>query len=436
MELWDAIKSRRTVRSFLKKPVPRSLIEKVIDAARYAPSSCNEQLWRFIVVESENVRNRIINECGTSSLILSSPSVIFVFYHNSRFPDNIESASAAVENILLAATAEGLATAWIGHSGNEAKLRKILNVSDDFVLICEILIGYSDKKPAMPPRKQLSEILFFEKDISSEIPKSHNPEKWSIREIAEHQRYFCRKTEIGKEVMVVSDKEKKLVNSVIKKYAKGKLLDILSYDGTFLGEFPEKSDLGSIELSKETADYIKKKRNVNVVIDSELEFKKLADSSYDTLTSFFKFECLPKKNLKRVFYSAKRILRKGGKFIIVYRKKFSLYGLIFSLIRLAFKDDIRKSGIFAFFGPYQPASGFGMLLKQEGFKVKEYSRYLIPPALENYYLLFLQYAKTGGNTYLDRKIRPGFFSKTIRFFVVIFSKVPFCGSIGVIIAEK
>ena len=58
LELQEAIFSRRTVRKFKKDPVPREVVDQIIDAARYAPSACNLQLWEFIAVDDPNVGGR------------------------------------------------------------------------------------------------------------------------------------------------------------------------------------------------------------------------------------------------------------------------------------------------------------------------------------------------------------------------------------------
>ncbi len=62
MDLQEAIFSRRTVRKFLKKPVPREIVEKIIDAARYAPSACNLQLWEFVAVDDPELIGQIAEE--------------------------------------------------------------------------------------------------------------------------------------------------------------------------------------------------------------------------------------------------------------------------------------------------------------------------------------------------------------------------------------
>ena len=59
MELREALVGRRTVRRFLDRPVPRDTVEQLIDAARWAPSACNLQLWEFVVVDDPELRTAI-----------------------------------------------------------------------------------------------------------------------------------------------------------------------------------------------------------------------------------------------------------------------------------------------------------------------------------------------------------------------------------------
>jgi len=435
LEVWRAIKSRRTVRVFNGRKVPVKIVRKLIDAARYAPSACNEQLWRFVVVESLAKRKEIVEKCGTSNLILNPPLVIFVFYHKSRFPNNIESASAAVQNILLAATEEGIATAWIGQSGKQRKLRKILNVPNDFELICEILVGYSDSTPDMPSRTKLDDILFFEKFLGGKVPYSHNPNKWRIKEISDYQKLFCRKTDKGRRVMVVNQSEIDFVRDIIKNNVPKNNIDMLSYDGTFLPFFQDNTD--ALLLNKETVDYLKSYGvGRKFLIDENLDLKKIKSNSYDGVTLIFKAERLPSDKLVSLYKNVYRILKKQGKFVMVYRNKYSLYGLIYFFIKKFFRDDIRKSGIFSFFGPFKPIKSQRKILREIGFFVDEKKRFIVPPVFSDYYNLLVQYIKTGGNTYLDSTGCHGFINRIILLKSKLTKYTPFFGSIGIIIARK
>lgn len=432
MEFWNVIRSRRSIRSFQDKSVPLSKLKKIISAARWAPSACNEQLWKFIVVRDKTKLKKLVNECGVSKLILTAPVTIMVFYYKNPFPQNIQSASAAVQNILLAAINEGLGSLWIGGSGNSDKIKKLLDVPEDYLFICQVLLGYTKKIPKTPAKKELKEIISFEKFFGYAPIQTHDPNKWTLKQIKEHQKYFSSKTDPGKEMMVINKDEKSLIKKILNEnYHSGRIADLFSYDGSLLYCFPKKPI--SVELSKETANYISViEKSNSIIFNDKLPFR---DNSISLMTILLKLESIPMKEYNLLFGDTYRILAKGGKLIIIYRKKHSIYGLIYYFIKRFFKDDLRRSGIFTYFGPYQPIKLPVKELKRKGFDVKIKGYYLIPPVLEDYYYLFKQYLNAA-NTYLDSVKKKTLLGSLINLFAKATKNVGLFGSMEVIIARK
>ncbi|MFA5254667.1 MAG: nitroreductase family protein [Methanoregula sp.] len=183
MELFEAIQTRRAVRKYRPDPVPEDEIKKILDAANWAPSAMNRQQWEFIVVTGkETIRQMGVSfgaviEEMTRNLPASSghgslsreefirfaesyggaPVVIVVLTDRADTMDfrraNLESASAAMENLLLAATALGLGTCWMtGPLRDEKALRKILAIPDDRELVAVTPLGYPAEVPPAPAR--------------------------------------------------------------------------------------------------------------------------------------------------------------------------------------------------------------------------------------------------------------------------------------------
>ncbi|HJO06791.1 MAG TPA: nitroreductase family protein, partial [Chloroflexota bacterium] len=103
MELREALVGRRTVRRFLDRPVPRDTVEQLIDAARWAPSACNLQLWEFVVVDDPELRAAIASE---TRFIELAPVAIFATYSHEYTRENyawVQSAAAAIQNMMLMA---------------------------------------------------------------------------------------------------------------------------------------------------------------------------------------------------------------------------------------------------------------------------------------------------------------------------------------------
>jgi nitroreductase len=182
MDVTEAIKKRRAVRQYRPDPVSRAEILAVLDAANHAPSGINRQPWEFVVVTGKKIAEMGASYRSTLDEYLAywdqspmrdfitrdgfirfsetfggAPVVIVVLIPidektNLRKAD-LESASAALENLLLAATALGLGTCWMtGPLRDEKTLRRILSIPDDREIVAVTPLGYPAKVPAAPPR--------------------------------------------------------------------------------------------------------------------------------------------------------------------------------------------------------------------------------------------------------------------------------------------
>lgn len=165
MELFEAIKNRRSVRVFQDKPVEKELIEKLIEAAAQAPSNCNVQGWRFIVIDNQETKNKIV-ENGGSLLIKKSPAGILVIYDNRtrnlEYKDYIQSAAAAMQNIFLSATALGLGCCWLNHLPTQRTFRKMFEIPNYFSPIGFLMLGYPKHTPFPVARKyNMSQIVSY-----------------------------------------------------------------------------------------------------------------------------------------------------------------------------------------------------------------------------------------------------------------------------------
>ncbi|KXS43734.1 MULTISPECIES: nitroreductase family protein [unclassified Candidatus Frackibacter] len=174
MNILDVIKNRRSVRRYRDKSVSNELIEKIIDAARFAPSAHNDQPWKFIVTKDEEKLEQMSEDSKYAKFLSSAPAAIVVCadYKNSHQREGIydysidyfciQDTAAAIQNILLAAQGLGLGTCWIGDY-DEEKLSNLFNIEDPYYPVGIISLGFTDKLPGTPKRKPLEEILCYEK---------------------------------------------------------------------------------------------------------------------------------------------------------------------------------------------------------------------------------------------------------------------------------
>lgn len=164
----EAIRSRRSVRSYRPDPVPDEVLSRLLEAARLAPSAMNYQPWRFIVVRSQEKRDRIARS-GAFGRFLSQAPVAIVACGDKGSKYHVYDTCIALEHIVLAATSEGLGSCWIV-SYDEETVKGLLKIPDGFRVVAIVSLGY----PAgggdlmgsflhfFRPKKGLLEIAFAE----------------------------------------------------------------------------------------------------------------------------------------------------------------------------------------------------------------------------------------------------------------------------------
>lgn len=180
MDILNAIKQRRSVRTFSNKRVDCAVVEKIIELATWAPSNCNIQGWKFIIVDDDRVKQDMV-DMGGATIIKNAPIGILVLYNNQsdniEYMDYVQSASAAIQNMLLAAYSFGLATCWICHLPTKKDLKRIFGFNSNYSPIAYVLLGYSDREPKKVERKYKIEDLIsyncfnFKKDTLAKTDK-------------------------------------------------------------------------------------------------------------------------------------------------------------------------------------------------------------------------------------------------------------------------
>ena len=128
MDTFEAITKRKSVRAYEATPVPKETLEKILEAARLAPSAARVQPWHFIVV-TEAEKRKELSKGMFAKFLAEAPMVIVACGDTKASPDWCYiDVAIAVENMVLAATNEGLGTCWIG-SFDEGQVKKLLEDS-------------------------------------------------------------------------------------------------------------------------------------------------------------------------------------------------------------------------------------------------------------------------------------------------------------------
>jgi len=171
MELSEAIKGRRSVRAFKRQDVPEETVEKLIDAARHAPSSGNIQPWEFVVVRNLEVKRKLARAALNQAFVEEAPVVIVVCANERRSSMGygsrgktlycIQDTAAATQNILLTAYSLGLGACWIG-AFNEDETKRTLNAPGGIRPVAIIPVGYPDETPPHRGIRPLSQIIRYD----------------------------------------------------------------------------------------------------------------------------------------------------------------------------------------------------------------------------------------------------------------------------------
>jgi nitroreductase len=171
MELSEAIKGRRSIRAFKKQNVPEEIVEKLINAASWAPSAGNIQPWEFVIVRKPAVKKKLAQAALNQTFIEEAPVVIVVCADEKRSAMGygvrgktlycIQDTAAATQNILLTAYSLGLGACWIG-TFNEDKAKKAVNAPEEIRPVAIIPVGYANEAPSQRDRRPLSQIMHQE----------------------------------------------------------------------------------------------------------------------------------------------------------------------------------------------------------------------------------------------------------------------------------
>ena len=161
------ISSRRSIRNFESRPIEKEIINKIIKVATMAPSACNIQGWNFIVIDEETTKQKLV-DMGSSVILKNAPVVILVLYDNrtinSEYSDHVQSAAAAIQNLLLGATYFGLGSCWICHLPPKNQLRRALAIPQTLDPIAYVLLGYKKNDPAPVSRKySVADLISYNK---------------------------------------------------------------------------------------------------------------------------------------------------------------------------------------------------------------------------------------------------------------------------------
>jgi len=161
MELLGLIKERRSIRRFAEREVEGELIERIIEAGIWAPSSNHCEPCEFIVVRDKNRRKELAKISPWSGFLAEAPVAICIIADRSS-SCVIQDGSIAAMNMLLQIHALGLGSCWVDVQYNEELVRRILKIPDNYEVITVIPVGWPRESPSST-RKSLADCIHHER---------------------------------------------------------------------------------------------------------------------------------------------------------------------------------------------------------------------------------------------------------------------------------
>jgi len=168
MDVLSAIQGRRSIRQYSSQPIEDIKLNKVLEAARLSPSANNRQSWKFVIVKDNETRANLAEAAGGQLFVGQAPVILVAC---GTDPDSIMMCgqhrytvdlSIATAYMILEAYEQGLGTCWLG-SFDEKRVKEILGIPEGIRVVAMTPLGYPTDSPAERPRKNLDEIVCYER---------------------------------------------------------------------------------------------------------------------------------------------------------------------------------------------------------------------------------------------------------------------------------
>jgi nitroreductase len=161
MSLVDVVLSRRSIRRYEQKDIPKGVLDRILEAGRQAPSAMNRQPWHFVVLTDYEIKKKLSR--GLFNRHIKNSAFTLVGCASTGIIDRRWSAvstSIALQNMVIAAWAMGVGTCWIGDF-KEDQVKQLLKIPDKWKVVALVSFGYPAEKPKAKRRKPLEKIFGF-----------------------------------------------------------------------------------------------------------------------------------------------------------------------------------------------------------------------------------------------------------------------------------
>lgn len=338
MDFWRALYERRSIRKFKPDPVPRELVEQVMHAGIWAPSSCNYQMWDLVAVDDPETNARLT---ALSAQMGNAPVNIVVSYGRDFSEEqwaNIQSASALIQNMSLAAHVLGLGTFWITQMGHREKVREAVGLPLDRLVVAVLALGYPAKAPKSgPKRRPLGTVTHWNHYAGRPIPSSADPSRWTREDLAIYQRArvlngLRHNKPRAWETRALVEALDRYVPRVEGADAAPRWLDVLPCTGIVTDRLSRERKGYRFDVVERTPDVLgfvgaRTRPKAGAFVwpeDPDAGLPTPPEAAYDVVTCFFRFENLPPDERPALAAELARWVKPGGTVLVgfVSRRSF------------------------------------------------------------------------------------------------------------------
>jgi len=167
MDIFELIKTRRSIRKFTEEPVSDKVVNSIIEAGTWAPSGLNNQPWKFAVIRDNQLKADLSELTHYSKIVLSANVLIAVFLDHSLGYDrtkDVQAIGSCMQNMLLFIHSIGLGAVWLGQIlKNKDKVLQLIEGPEDLELMAVLALGYPAAEGGKGNRKESDQTIFFRK---------------------------------------------------------------------------------------------------------------------------------------------------------------------------------------------------------------------------------------------------------------------------------
>jgi len=380
----DLLAERRSIREFDGRPVDDTLVDDIIQDGTQAPSSCNHQMWHFVVVKDKAVREKLQKISGSNKHFTTCSAMIILTFHkgwnHNKFAV-VQSSAAAAYHMSLSAHVRGLVATWNAGIGNKNKVAALLNIPKEFEIVGALCIGWSNesiefKKPPRRPLDMIRSREVFDRPHSARYPlkpskeyqyhhmQNHahkysefRPAAWGWDRIADFRGYAvsAKSPLSGTYISRRFGKEMDVEVGLLPKENVGSVLELMPYGGSYtmklLRAYSDGVTISLAPLSTFNSSFIVERGHKEGLDTERIDAKvwkdgilPYSDDSFDTVFVPQILESVPDR--AKVVDEVWRVLKPGAMAVFTARNMLSWFGLYYQL--RAKRQQVPN------FGPYVP----------------------------------------------------------------------------------